>query len=68
MPMATHFHQQCPVCGRTVRISVEHLGIIVQCRHCRGQFEACDAADSQQAMVASQDTDRQRIDELLFDY
>jgi len=67
MPVATHSYQKCPVCGRTVRISVEHLGIIVQCRHCRGQFEACDAADSQPAATASIGTDRRRIDELLFD-
>jgi len=66
MPVMTNFHQRCPVCGRTVRIAVGHLGIVVQCRHCRGQFEACDAADSEQEMAPSWGGDQRRIDNLLF--
>ncbi len=66
MPVATYFHQRCPVCGRPVRIAVEHLGIVVQCRHCRGQFEACDAADSEQDVTPLWGRDQHRIDDLLF--
>jgi hypothetical protein len=40
--VATYFQQECPVCGRTLRIRVEHLGRGVVCRHCRCRFTALD--------------------------
>ncbi len=61
---ATFFVQDCPTCGRKVRVCVEYLGMKIQCRHCRGTFVACDpetdpsSADSRLALL-------QRVDELL---
>ena len=43
--MSTHaafYVQQCPTCGRRLRICVEYLGKTIQCRHCRAIFMACD--------------------------
>ena len=36
------FHQQCPVCGRVVRVRVSLLGRQVFCQHCQGSFVASD--------------------------
>lgn len=61
---ATFFVQDCPTCGRKVRVCVEYLGIQIQCRHCRGTFLACDpetappSADSRLPLL-------QRVEELL---
>lgn len=41
---AVHFHQGCPVCGRTLRIQVVLLGSRVYCQHCGGGFTAADAS------------------------
>ena len=40
---ATFFVQECPICGRKLRICVEYLGLKIQCRHCRAVFVAADA-------------------------
>jgi hypothetical protein len=40
------FDQGCPTCGRKLQISVDLLGRIVSCKHCRAQFTAsCHAAN-----------------------
>lgn len=39
-----HYHQPCPVCGRTLRIGVTLLGRRVYCQHCGGGFIAFDPA------------------------
>lgn len=39
-----HYHQTCPVCGRTLRIGVTLLGRRVYCQHCGGGFIASDPA------------------------
>lgn len=65
--MSTHaafYVQQCPTCGRRLRICVEYLGRSIQCRHCRAVFIACDPENSEPC------DDRhsgllQRVDELL---
>lgn len=44
MPRSTFFVQECPTCGRTVHVRVEHLGKRVVCKHCQARFEACDPA------------------------
>lgn len=41
MPSA-YFFQDCPTCGRHVRIKAEYLGRRVSCLHCAGQFVAAD--------------------------
>ncbi len=42
MGTATYFLQECPTCGRSLEIRVEHLGKQVVCQHCRGSFAARD--------------------------
>ncbi len=37
---ATYFAQECPSCGRHLRIRVEYLGKHVACQHCDKHFEA----------------------------
>ena len=40
MSALTIFYQECPVCGRSLRISVKHFGRQMCCTHCQGQFIA----------------------------
>jgi len=61
---ATFFIQQCPTCGRKVRVCVEYLGLEIQCRHCHAVFTACDP-DSAPLHSDSNLTLMQRVDELL---
>jgi len=42
MATVTYFNQDCPTCGRGLRIRVEYQGKRVACQHCHAQFEACD--------------------------
>jgi hypothetical protein len=42
MAMKNFFYQECPVCGRHLRIRVEHLGRELACTHCQGNFIARD--------------------------
>jgi hypothetical protein len=64
MSSAMFFVQQCPTCGRRLRVCVEYLGKTIQCRHCRGTFTARDPenspsrGDPQWALM-------QRVEELL---
>ena len=44
MMMRNFFYQECPVCGRHLRIRVEHLGRELACTHCQGLFVARDPA------------------------
>lgn len=39
---ATVFVQECPTCGRRLRIRVDYLGKVIQCRHCNADFIARD--------------------------
>lgn len=45
MSGATNFVQSCPTCGRRLEVKIEYLGRIVECRHCRGRFEATDSTN-----------------------
>ena len=40
MSAMTIFYQNCPVCGRSLRISVKHFGRQMSCTHCQGEFRA----------------------------
>jgi hypothetical protein len=40
MSAMTIFYQNCPVCGRNLRISVKHFGRQMSCTHCQGEFRA----------------------------
>jgi hypothetical protein len=42
MMMRNFFYQECPVCGRHLRIRVEHLGRELAWTHCQGLFIARD--------------------------
>ena len=41
----TYYIQDCPTCGRTLRVQVEHLGRELTCQHCRGKLTARDPED-----------------------
>jgi len=58
MQADAYYVRSCPVCGRPLRISLEHRGERVMCQHCRGQFVAGGSCEE------SRTTDR-RIDEAL---
>ncbi|MDX1944298.1 MAG: hypothetical protein SFU86_02745 [Pirellulaceae bacterium] len=34
------FYQECPVCGRSLRLPVQYFGKAVACPHCGGEFRA----------------------------
>jgi hypothetical protein len=40
MSAMTVFYQQCPVCGRSLRISAKYFGRQMTCTHCHGEFRA----------------------------
>lgn len=42
MAEATYFAQECPTCGRSLRIRVEYLGKQLVCQHCHGALVASD--------------------------
>ena len=63
MLKSTFFLQECPICGRGLRIRVEYLGKRVVCQHCRGQLVACDPESNR---YGSRDSAViQKADELL---
>lgn len=64
MSTATFFVQQCPTCGRRLRVCVEYLGKKIQCRHCRGMLVARDP-EVEPSWVDSQSALMRRVDELL---
>lgn len=64
MSTAMFFVQQCPTCGRRLRVCVEYLGKKIQCRHCRGTLVARDP-DNDPSWGNSQSDLMRRVDELL---
>ena len=40
MSAMTVFYQECPVCGRNLRIPAKYFGRQMTCTHCEGQFRA----------------------------
>ena len=40
MSAMTIFYQQCPVCGRNLRIPAKYFGRQMSCTHCKGEFRA----------------------------
>ncbi len=53
MSGAAYFNQDCPVCGRGLRVRVAYLGKQVACQHCGGRFEACDPESTKYSTPAS---------------
>jgi hypothetical protein len=64
MARSTYFIQECPTCGRALRIRVEYLGRKLNCPHCRGTLYAEDPSANDLGGVGSGDLLR-RADELL---
>lgn len=46
MAETTYFVQECPTCGRNLRIRVEYLGRSVVCQHCHRALVAQDPETS----------------------
>ena len=46
MTHPTYFSQECPTCGRRLRVRVQYLGKAVICQHCHGRFEAFDSENA----------------------
>ena len=65
MSKSIYYLQECPTCGRNLRIRVEYLGRKVICQHCNAQFEACDPASATYPPEESGIAILQRADELL---
>ena len=63
MSGATYFQQECPICGRVLKVRVSYLGKQVVCQHCDGRFEACDPESA--VVDPSQSSILARADELL---
>ena len=61
----SYFDQECPTCGRHLKIRVAYLGKMVVCQHCQGRFQACDSVTSAASALDSQNPLLQRADELL---
>jgi hypothetical protein len=38
--LTTVFFQECPTCGRTLRVAVKYFGRTMSCGHCGGEFVA----------------------------
>ncbi len=64
MSTAMFFVQQCPTCGRRLRVCVEYLGKTIQCRHCRGTLVARDP-ENDPSWAEAQSPLMRRVDELL---
>lgn len=58
MADSAFFVQECPTCGRSLRVRVEYLGKRLICQHCRGSLMAHGpgephlTADDRQGLLA----------------
>jgi hypothetical protein len=41
-----YYTQECPTCGRSLRVRVGYLGKQVVCQHCEARFVAIDPASA----------------------
>ena len=60
-----YYYQECPTCGRNLKVRVEYLGKSVRCQHCHARFEACDPDSAAYPPSNSGLALMQRADELL---
>ena len=65
MSRSTYFFQDCPTCGRNLRVRVEYLGKKLVCQHCQADFDACDPASESYPQSDSGLALMRRADELL---
>jgi hypothetical protein len=59
------YHQNCPVCGRNLRIRVMLLGRRVYCQHCGGGFIATDACTVSPTLLEPHRPQSDIVDELI---
>ena len=59
------YHQNCPVCGRNLRIRVMLLGRRVYCQHCGGGFIATDICAGDATVRVPRERQSAIVDELL---
>ena len=65
MLTTTYYFQDCPICGRSLRILVEYLGQQVVCRHCQGRFDAYDPSNSFHSLNGHHATLMRKVEALL---
>lgn len=65
MIKSPYFVQECPVCGRPLRVRVVYLGRRVTCQHCLGRFKASDPALRRGPATERQGGLSQRVEQLL---
>ena len=65
MSEVAYFVQECPTCGRNLRIRVEYLGRKVVCQHCGGGLVATDGPQPATEPSLSGIHLIRRVDELL---
>ncbi len=65
MSKATYYVQECPTCGRRLRVRVAYLGKTIACQHCTSEFVAQDPQSGEPATSDSSLALLRRADELL---
>ena len=65
MSHATSFYQECPTCGRQLRVRVKFLNKVVVCPHCEGQLIAEDPEASTDPSGSAAFALLQKVDDLL---
>lgn len=60
-----YYIQECPTCGRSLRVRVAYLGRQVACQHCDAHFTATDPASALDDAVDSGSSLLERADQLL---
>ncbi len=65
MSKAVYYVQECPTCGRSLRVRVAYLGKQVVCQHCQAQFMAIDPANVQAPPVETPSSLLRRAEQLL---
>ena len=59
MSAMTIFYQECPICGRNLRIPAKYFGRLMSCTHCEGEFRA---GNEQLPQELTEETPARRID------
>ena len=65
MPRSTYFVQECPTCGRNLKVRVEYLGKKVVCQHCSARFQASEPGSNDYPPLSSSMTLLERAEHLL---
>ena len=60
-----YYTQECPTCGRSLRVRVGYLGRQVACQHCNARFTAVDPASALDDPADSGSSLLERAEQLL---